>query len=88
MTERSEYRCGKASFEATRSGSPNTLLELEVIANEWREDFKRASKEEMDTYEDILRDKVGVAVYPETRTTRTLDSHENPLAQIQAAVLG
>lgn len=30
----------------------------------------------------------GVAVYPETRTTRTLDSHENPLAQIQAAVLG
>ena len=30
----------------------------------------------------------GVAVYPETRTTRTLDSHENPLAQIQATIIG
>jgi len=27
-------------------------------------------------------------VYPEMRTTRSVDSHENPLARIQAAVLG
>ena len=31
--------------------------------------------------------KDNVAIFPEIRTTRTLDSHENPLALIQAAVL-
>ena len=31
--------------------------------------------------------KGNVAIFPEIRTTRTLDSHENPLALIQAAVL-
>lgn len=51
--------------------------------NSGKPDWKRTIAREMP-----LLTSTGVPVFPETRTTRTLDSHENPLAQIQAAVVG
>lgn len=50
--------------------------------NSGKPDWKRTIAREMP-----FLTSGGVAVFPETRTTRTLDSHENLLAQIQAAVM-
>lgn len=45
----------KAQFEAVRTGSDEPL---EILANEWKEDYAAASSDKRMTYSEVLQDKV------------------------------